>query len=78
MCFICRADIRREKYSHFCNHFRIIPGPCTQCKKCDLYFTPENDVAVSKAAHEARLEWISNHPDMSGMDNIDFSLANIG
>lgn len=75
MCHLCRKDIRKEKYGHFCDHFRPIPGPCQKCTKCDLYKSKEDRQAVLEAAEKAKSEWIRRHPDAK---NIDFSLAQVG
>ncbi|KAG0180768.1 hypothetical protein DFQ28_006057 [Apophysomyces sp. BC1034] len=59
---VCRC----ESYSHFCDHFRDVPGaPCDKCKKCDLYKTDPEDEAVQKAAARARKEYLHNHPDVA-------------
>ncbi|KZT37375.1 hypothetical protein SISSUDRAFT_1034102 [Sistotremastrum suecicum HHB10207 ss-3] len=60
MCYLCRADVRVEKYNHFCPHFRAIPGrPCADCTRCNLY-EAENESAILKAAASmAKEEWIA-------------------
>ncbi|KAG0253174.1 hypothetical protein DFQ27_007625 [Actinomortierella ambigua] len=62
MCFLCRKDIREEGYKHFCNHFRAIAGPCTQCTKCDLYIVEKDEEAARKAATVARTEYLRMNP----------------
>ena len=75
MCFICRKDIRFEKYQHFCQHFRAIPGPCKVCNKCDLYQTREERIVLKEAAEKAKQEWMKRHPHAN---HIDMSLDGIG
>ncbi|KAJ3234400.1 hypothetical protein HDU81_001439 [Chytriomyces hyalinus] len=65
MCYICRQDISTVGYNHFCNHFRLIPGStCTECDKCDLYATQEDESTLKKVAEEAEREWRRRHPGM--------------
>lgn len=62
MCYICRADIRKEKYQHFCQHFRLIPGaPCTECEKCDLYAQEDETSAIKDAAQKAEEQYFREH-----------------
>jgi hypothetical protein len=66
MCYVCRQDIGKEKYAHFCEHFRLVPGTqCTQCTKCDLYQKEADHVVVRQAAIEAEKEWRLRNPDAS-------------
>lgn len=60
MCYLCRADVRREGYNHFCPHFRPHGGPCTSCERCDLYKNEDEDVVVNKAREAAEKEWFEN------------------
>lgn len=72
MCYICRQNIRLEGmslvykgYSHFCQHFRIIPGSeCGECKKCDLYQKEVDERTVKAAAKKAKEEWMNNNPSL--------------
>ncbi|QSL67160.1 hypothetical protein MERGE_001549 [Pneumocystis wakefieldiae] len=51
MCYICRKNIKKESYAHFCNHFRSIPGKkCVECTKCDLYKVDDNIAEVAERA----------------------------
>ncbi|KAI9159486.1 hypothetical protein H9P43_008826 [Blastocladiella emersonii ATCC 22665] len=62
MCYVCRRGIGKEKYKHFCGHFRLVPGPCTECTACELY-AAEDERAVRRAAGtRARDEWLRGHP----------------
>lgn len=48
----------REGYRHFCEHFRVNPGkPCTECRKCDLYRSEDEDAIVKRAGEIAEQEW---------------------
>jgi hypothetical protein len=45
-------------YRHFCEHFRVNPGrPCTECRKCDLYRSEDEDAIVKRAGEIAEQEW---------------------
>lgn len=58
MCYVCRQEIGRQKYTHFCQHFRPRPGEqCTECDKCDLYRVEDEDGLVREAARRAEMEW---------------------
>ena len=58
MCYCCRQEVGKERYGHFCQHFRVIPGSsCKECDRCELYAKESDDVAVKKAVKQAELEW---------------------
>lgn len=63
MCYICRKNIggdakEGEGYRHFCEHFRPMPGRrCTECQKCDLYASEDEDAAVRGAGELAERDW---------------------
>lgn len=58
MCYVCRQEIGKERYAHFCQHFRQKPGePCTECNKCDLYKLKDEESMVREAALRAEAEW---------------------
>ncbi|KAM5442671.1 hypothetical protein MferCBS31731_002054 [Microsporum ferrugineum] len=47
-----------EGYKHFCEHFRINPGSaCTECNKCDLYQTEDEEAVAQRAGEKAQREW---------------------
>ncbi|EFR05267.1 TRIAD3 protein [Nannizzia gypsea CBS 118893] len=47
-----------EGYKHFCEHFRILPGAsCTECNKCDLYQTEDEEAVAQRAGEKAQQEW---------------------
>ena len=57
MCYICRADVRTEKYNHFCPHFRPNAGSCPECDRCDLYKEEDEERIIREAKQEAEKEW---------------------
>lgn len=58
MCYICRADVGREGYLHFCQHFRAEPGKrCGECERCDLYRDEEEEEVIRRARRRAVGEW---------------------
>jgi hypothetical protein len=63
-CYLCRADINKQGYTHFCQHFRERPGmPCTKCAKCFLYQDENTDVVVQQARRKAELDWEAGRVD---------------
>ncbi|KAJ1925889.1 hypothetical protein IWQ60_004262 [Tieghemiomyces parasiticus] len=63
MCYVCRRDIARVSYAHFCQHFRAIPGSrCNQCDRCDLYQSEDEETARRQAAEKAKQEFMARHP----------------
>ncbi|KAL9554837.1 hypothetical protein MBANPS3_002638 [Mucor bainieri] len=70
MCYVCRKDIGKESYSHFCQHFRDRPGTkCNQCNKCDLYKTDPEDELVQRASARARNQYLQAHPQAANQTN---------
>ena len=70
MCYLCRQGLGQQPkgttnphedhdYSHFCGHFRALPGRCSQCNKCDLYREENQDEVVRRAGETAEREWRS-------------------
>ena len=58
MCYLCRADVTKDGYAHFCGHFRLIPGmPCTSCQLCSLYENEVEDHVIGEAEKRAECEW---------------------
>ena len=68
MCYLCRQGLGQQPkgltnphhdhdYSHFCGHFRSLPGRCWQCNKCDLYREENQDEIVRRAGEVAEKEW---------------------
>ena len=79
MCYLCRKNIGSTKsgsgdeegYRHFCEHFRAVPGKaCTECSKCDLYRTEDEDEVVRQAGEEAERRWRISEGmvDVAGLD----------
>ncbi|KAI5282681.1 hypothetical protein KEM54_002632 [Ascosphaera aggregata] len=51
-------EMQPEGYKHFCEHFRAIPGSrCTECDKCDLYRTEDEEDVARRAGEEAERLW---------------------
>ncbi|KAI8637851.1 hypothetical protein BD408DRAFT_423867 [Parasitella parasitica] len=70
MCYVCRKDIAKESYSHFCQHFRYRPGTkCVQCSKCDLYKTDPEDELVQRASARAKKQYLQAHPQVANQAN---------
>ncbi|RPA87507.1 hypothetical protein BJ508DRAFT_410273 [Ascobolus immersus RN42] len=76
MCYVCRADIGTERYQHFCQHFRAIPGSqCTECDRCDLYAMEDEAAVIKAAAKKAEEEYFREKAKPSG---VDFSHQAVG
>lgn len=64
MCYVCRNEISRDGYRHFCEHFRpLAQGSCAACTKCDLYRSEDEDIVVARAAEDAERAWRAQHGD---------------
>ncbi|EEH45039.1 uncharacterized protein PADG_01189 [Paracoccidioides brasiliensis Pb18] len=51
-------DEEPEGYKHFCEHFRLNPGSrCTECNKCDLYLTEDEEAVARRAGERAERQW---------------------
>lgn len=51
-------DEEPEGYKHFCEHFRANPGSrCTECTKCDLYLTEDEEAVARRAGERAERQW---------------------
>ncbi|KAI9663042.1 MAG: hypothetical protein M1821_008090 [Bathelium mastoideum] len=59
MCYVCRQHIpEKTGYSHFCTHFRLVPGSaCSSCDRCHLYQAEDDETVAKKAAAKAEKEW---------------------
>lgn len=61
MCYLCREGLGKgdggEGYRHFCQHFRPLGGKCSECDKCDLYRSEDEDRIVKAAGEEAERGW---------------------
>jgi hypothetical protein len=76
MCYICRADVGREGYGHFCQHFRPEGregGGCKECGRCDLYLEEEEGVVVERARQKAVAEWreMNAGSDVKGLEEVE-------
>ena len=68
MCYVCRQEIGREGYGHFCQHFRELGGRCTECERCDLYIVENEEGTIRKAAMQAEKEWLEREGKGKGKD----------
>lgn len=57
MCYVCRKDIGKEGYMHFCQHFRPDGGSCADCERCDLYRVEDEEIVMERAREQAIKEW---------------------
>lgn len=46
-----------EGYRHFCEHFRLTPGRCTDCTKCELYQDEDEETVARRAGEKAERDW---------------------
>jgi len=60
--YICRQDVQDLGYSHFCQHFRPLGGPCRSCTNCGLYDKEDEEEAVKEARVRATREYLTRHP----------------
>lgn len=58
MCYVCRTEIGKEGYGHFCQHFRERGGRCIECDRCDLYVVEDEEGVIRRAAQRAEKEWL--------------------
>jgi hypothetical protein len=58
MCYVCRQEIGREGYGHFCQHFREAGGRCSECDRCDLYIVEDEEGTIRRAAIQAEKDWL--------------------
>jgi TRIAD3 protein (E3 ubiquitin-protein ligase RNF216) len=63
MCYICRADINKEQYNHFCQKFECLHKTC---KKCGLYSDAVDD--DRRAMKEAGLAAMEGSDDTNAVD----------
>ncbi|PVI05630.1 hypothetical protein DM02DRAFT_610616 [Periconia macrospinosa] len=67
MCYLCRKGLKVEGYTHFCQHFRAVPGErCSECEKCDLYRVEDEERVVGRARERAEREWWERQGDGAG------------
>ncbi|ORZ41216.1 hypothetical protein BCR44DRAFT_60341 [Catenaria anguillulae PL171] len=63
MCYVCRREIDpKEKYQHFCQHFRVHGGKCRECTRCELYASEDEAEVRQRAGKRALEEWLARHP----------------
>jgi len=73
MCYVCRNEIGKEGYGHFCQHFRELGGRCKECDRCDLYIVEDEDAVVRRAAERAEKEWKEREGKKDGVTLAGFS-----
>lgn len=73
MCYVCRNEIGKEGYGHFCQHFRELGGRCKECDRCDLYIVEDEDAVVRRAAERAEKEWADREGKKDGVTSPGFS-----
>jgi hypothetical protein len=44
--YMCRQDVEKIGYQHFCQHFRPLGGACKICDKCGLYDKEDEDEGI--------------------------------
>lgn len=61
------VDEEPEGYRHFCEHFRVDPGTkCTECTKCDLYQSEDEEAVARQAGEEAERQWRERQGSLVG------------
>ncbi|KAI5197248.1 hypothetical protein E4T39_07366 [Aureobasidium subglaciale] len=69
MCYVCRQEIGREGYGHFCQHFRALGGRCAECDRCDLYVVEDEEGTIRRAAIEAEKNWLEREGKSKDVDD---------
>ncbi|KAG9763000.1 hypothetical protein KCU73_g1642, partial [Aureobasidium melanogenum] len=69
MCYVCRQEIGKEGYVHFCQHFREAGGRCTECDRCDLYVVEDEEGTIRKAAIQAEKDWLQREGKSKDTDD---------
>lgn len=61
MCYMCRADVCRDGYQHFCDHFRIQGdgSRCLACSRCNLWESEDVDKLLKRVEAEETAKWKS-------------------
>ncbi|KAG5518866.1 hypothetical protein PMAC_002397 [Pneumocystis sp. 'macacae'] len=78
ICYICRKNIKKESYAHFCDHFRTVPGKkCTECTKCDLYKVDDDIAGVAKRATKEYLSLCEKSANRSDLKYVSAQLKEI-
>lgn len=59
MCYVCRADLGRDGYAHFCQHFRPEGdgSRCAECARCNLWESEDLDAVLRHAREDAERRW---------------------
>ncbi|CAD0113864.1 unnamed protein product [Aureobasidium uvarum] len=69
MCYVCRQEIGREGYGHFCQHFREAGGRCSECDRCDLYIVEDEEGTIRRAAIQAEKDWLQREGKSKDTDD---------
>lgn len=69
MCYVCRQEIGREGYGHFCQHFRELGGRCSECDRCDLYIVEDEEGTIRRAAVQAEKDWLEREGKSKDTDD---------
>ena len=69
MCYVCRQEIGREGYGHFCQHFREAGGRCSECDRCDLYIVEDEEGTIRRAAIQAEKDWLEREGKSKDTDD---------
>lgn len=69
MCYVCRQEIGREGYGHFCQHFRAAGGRCVECDRCDLYIVEDEEGTIRRAAVQAEKDWLQREGKSKDADD---------
>ena len=69
MCYVCRQEIGREGYGHFCQHFREAGGRCSGCDRCDLYIVEDEEGTIRRAAIQAEKDWLEREGKSKDTDD---------
>jgi hypothetical protein len=69
MCYVCRQEIGREGYGHFCQHFREAGGRCAECDRCDLYIVEDEEGTIRRAAIQAEKDWLEREGKSESTDD---------
>ncbi|KAK5658237.1 hypothetical protein OQA88_2212 [Cercophora sp. LCS_1] len=73
MCYVCRKDIEKDGYTHYCQHFRPEGDPtaCDQCTKCNLWESENTEEILEQAKEEAERKWFASEKrQLSGAERV--------
>ncbi|EED22582.1 hypothetical protein TSTA_060740 [Talaromyces stipitatus ATCC 10500] len=71
------ADEGETGYKHLFEHFRVNPGTrCTECNKCELCFSEDEEAIACKAGEQAEREWRLRQTMMIANNNKNINMNN--